>query len=233
MTEPQKSPAPKRKRFGNSDLSTTPRPRLAPDAWTDPAAAIEELRDWAEAHATDSINWYLQHKQLKRIGSRVTRAMSVVFATIGGIIPLASDALGLDVAIGYVFLALSAGCVAFDHFFGFSSGWMRDITTAQTLQQRLMTFHLLWARWQAEQAGVLPPAAAPAPGAFAARTPVDPSGWPAALQLIEALLVDVQQATNDETAGWVNEFKASLSRLDGLARSKEPAAEGHPPPRPE
>ena len=40
---------------------------------------------------------------------------------------------------------MAGGCLAFDHFFGLSSAWMRDIATAQALQRALTEFRLEWA----------------------------------------------------------------------------------------
>jgi hypothetical protein len=209
------------KQTGHTDISTAPRPDLGPDAWRDPAATIEVLRDWAEAHTITAIEWYLKDKRSKRIGSRATRALAVIFAGIGGIVPLIADSLDIDVAVGYVFLALAAGCVAFDHFFGFSSGWMRDMSTAQALQQRLMTFRILWVRWQAEQAGVLPVDQAEQAGQ-AGVLPVKPDSVRSALDMIQALVIDVEKATNEETAAWIGEFKASLSGMDRLSKANGP-----------
>lgn len=45
--------------------------------------------------------------------------------------------------------------MAFDHFFGLSSGWMRDVAALEALQGRLARFHMHWAKWQAAQAGAL------------------------------------------------------------------------------
>lgn len=45
---------------------------------------------------------------------------------------------------GYIFLALAAGCVAMDKFFGFSSNWMRFMTTSLALQRHLAEFEMDW-----------------------------------------------------------------------------------------
>src|SRR5947209_2682494 len=46
----------------------------------------------------------------------------------------------------------AAACVAFDHFFGLSSGWMRDVGTVQALQRRLSEFRFAWITANAEHA---------------------------------------------------------------------------------
>src|SRR5262249_44438820 len=178
-------------------------PAIPAEDWHDPAAVLDRLRGWAQQHTTEAIRWYLRDKQAKRAGSRLLRAAAVILAVAGGLIPLlAGDAgRGPNPKLGYLLLALSAGAVAFDHFFGLSAGWMRDIATAQALQARLARFHLDWATWQATEAGLLKPA-----------TPAEENagGVQQALDLIGHLVTDVHALTEAETAQWVNDFNSSL-----------------------
>ena len=128
--------------------------------WHDQAQALDQLRAWAETRAVETITWYQRDKRTKRWTSRLLRAAAVIFAVAGGLLPLISSSVhGVNANLGYVLLAIAAGCVAYDHFFGMSSGWMRDIAALQALQSRLGRFHLDWARWQAQQAGALGPVA--------------------------------------------------------------------------
>ena len=178
------------------DLRPVARPPLQAQ-WQD-ADALEQLRGWAEARAVETIHWYLRDKKPKRWASRLLRAGAVVFAVAGGVLPLLTASVhGIDPSLGYVFLALAAGCVAFDHFFGLSAGWIRDIVALQALQGSLTRFHLDWARWQAAQAS----------GAGEG----DPVG--AGLALIGGLVEDVAKVTEAETAQWISEFSSSVAAL--------------------
>ncbi len=115
-------------------------------------------------------------------------------------------------AIGYVLLALAAGCVAFDHFFGLSTGWMRDTATIQDLQNRLARLQLDWARWQAEVAGHCPATT----GADGGETALDASlGAVVArgLDLVDQFLSDVLDLTSGETAKWFVDFNSSIADL--------------------
>lgn len=106
-------------------------------------AVVAELRAWGQGVGQDAIDWYLRDKAVRRIGSRVLRVLAILFTLVGGLLPLASTALGTRTANwGYVAFAMAAGCVGFDHFFGLSSGWMRDMAAAQALQRRLTVFQL-------------------------------------------------------------------------------------------
>ncbi len=190
----------RRRSWARGDLSPVARPQL-PSQWQD-AEAIGQLRDWAEARAVETINWYLRDKRPKRWASRLLRAGAVIFAVAGGVLPLLTATVhGIDPSLGYVFLALAAGCVAFDHFFGLSVGWIRDIVALQALQGSLTRFHLDWASWQAARAGGQP------------KTGSDADAISAGLALIGGLIGDIAKVTEAETAQWVTEFSSSVAAL--------------------
>src|SRR5207302_5734643 len=57
---------------------------------------------------------------------------------------------------GYAVFGAAAGCIALDKFFGFSTGWVRYISTAQSIQNELYKFQLDWARAMSRLAGAVP-----------------------------------------------------------------------------
>jgi hypothetical protein len=217
------------------DIMPVSRPGSPPQQWRDQAEALDQLRDWAEARTVETIIWYLRDKRGKRWESRLLRAAAVVFAVAGGVLPLVSGSTeGINPNLGYIFLAVAAGCVAFDHFFGLSSGWMRDVAALEALQGRLARFHMHWAKWQAARAGALDggtaasaaadagaddaaagvAAAGVAAAGVAAATASAATGTTgAALDLIEGLIIDVTQVTEAETTQWIAEFTSSVAAL--------------------
>jgi hypothetical protein len=206
---PPASPAPPdpggrpRRGWTRGDLPVVERLDITAADWADPARTLARLRDWAERRAVVTIDWYTRDKAAKRWFSRLLRAAAVVAAVAGGVLPLISGTVdGVNPSLGYVFLATAAGLVAFDHFFGLSSGWMRDIAAIEALQGTLVRFQLDWTRWQAEQAGALP--AAP-------RTPAEATS--AALDLISALVTAIAEVTEAETAQWITDFSTSVAAL--------------------
>ncbi|MBS2964237.1 SLATT domain-containing protein [Actinocrinis puniceicyclus] len=171
------------------------------------AQAVEALREWAEHQAEGAIEWYMKDKRLKRSGSRLLRALTVLLAVGGSLAPLQAAAVSEKVgAWGYVLLAAAAGCVAFDYFFGVSTGWMRDMAAIQSLQRELTTFRLDWAT-ELLRGG---PADA------------DP-GQPMASQLlmIGRLKSAVDRIVESETTDWLAEFRLSLGRMhDKLGKTQ-------------
>jgi hypothetical protein len=164
--------------------------------WRDPEATLETLRLWAEGNATDAIDWYLRDKAWKRVASRLLRACAILSAVAGGIAPLVAAASDQSANWGYIMLALAAGCVGFDHFFGLSSGWMRDMTTARAVERRLGAFRFGWASANAERA-------------FGTGAPATPAG----LALIQQFTVDVADLIDAETAEWLSEFRANITNF--------------------
>lgn len=183
------------------DMTVRPFPKLAGEER--PEVVLDQLREWAEGHAEDSIAWYLRDKAVRRKISRVLRGCAILLGVAGGVVPLASAARSAsDGSWGYVLLATAGGCLAFDHFFGLSSAWMRDISAAQAIQRGLTEFRLDWA------ATVLPAAD---PGG---------SGAPASdvLRRREALIRTLVMRTADlveaETGEWLSEFRSNIGDLN-------------------
>lgn len=208
-----------RRRWFRGDIDPVAPPGLSLSQWAEPYEALGQLCGWAERYATTAMNWYLRDKQVKRWASRLLRAMAVLFAVGGGIVPLVGGVGGSSNA-GYVLIALAAGCVAFDHFFGLSSGWMRDISTAQALQDRLATFHLGWVRWQASGVDLQ------------SQDQISEHLRPNiqdALELINGLVVDVGRLTEAETTQWITNFNSSIAMLGkqiGTPSAQPPVAGG-------
>lgn len=186
------------------DLSAGPAfPIATTEDWRDPAAALAGLHEYAERKAIEAIDWYLADKRAKKTASRTLRALAILLAAAGGIQPLVDAALpGRGWAgWGYVLLATAAACVAFDRFFGLSSGWMRDMSTAQALQRRLETFRYDWATECLRGAITAP----------------DEEQVTRALALIREFGEDVADAIERETTDWVVEFQSNLAQLEHRA----------------
>jgi hypothetical protein len=186
------------------DISPVTRPDVTVEKWNDQVRALDQLATWAESRTVETINWYLRDKKVKRLASRGFRAAAIVFAVAGAVMPLVSSSThGINPNLGYVFLAVAGGCLAFDHFFGLSSGWMRDIVAAQSLQGKLARFHLVWARWEATHGPALTSTSAEA--AAGARE--------LALDHIDDLVGEVSRITESETMQWVAEFSSVTAAL--------------------
>lgn len=129
------------------DLGLPELPSLtwAPGIVRDDLAA---LRAWAERVAGEAVAWYMTEKRLKARWSRRLRSFAIVLATLGGAVPVVALASRHPEYgnWGYLLLALAAGCVAYDRFFGYSSAWSRYVATATLIQGELADFRIGWAQ---------------------------------------------------------------------------------------
>jgi ABC-type multidrug transport system fused ATPase/permease subunit len=192
-------PRPDRRRR-RRDLRAGPFPTAAMEEWQDTEAALTQLYRYAEGRAIEAVDWYLQDKRSKRIWSRGLRLLAILLVIAGGLQPLLDAAAPgpSRTAWGYVLLAMAAACIGFDRFFGLSSGWMRSMTTAQSLERRLEQLQYDWAAECARSAS---------------RT-VDPKQVQNRLALLRVFSDDVAALMQQETAEWVLEFQSKLLRLE-------------------
>jgi hypothetical protein len=202
------------------DLDPRPFPEIGADDPAGQREALVRLRAWAEQSAEDAVDWYLRDKRRKRTGSRLLQSLAIVFAVAGTAVPLGTAAAGgPGQGWGYVLLAVAAGCKAFDHFFGLSSAWMRDIASAHALRGELDAVRLEWA-CDVVRAGPGGAAAASVDG------PLDPREVERQLALIIRLVTAVRGRIDAETADWQAEFGAhtrQLHELGALPGAERPA----------
>jgi hypothetical protein len=182
-------------------------PNTLPDlAWDGPeiANSLALLRRYVESEAQRQIDWYFAKMKAKSQASSALRFAAIVLFVAGGLAPLVkatltSNRLPFEIAqAGYLLLALGAGCLALDRFFGFSTAWMRYVTAALALEKSLEEFRLEWARSLAKLRGAPPN-----------ETQLD--------QLIltcETFSLAIRSQVEQETNAWVAEFQSNLAQLE-------------------
>ncbi|MFD7707308.1 SLATT domain-containing protein [Streptomyces sp. NPDC059786] len=170
--------------------------------WGDPAERLHELYRWVEHGALDTTSYYLADRAWKRRGARALRAGAAAGAFAGAALPLL-DLTGVISGVaawGYLSLLLGVACVAGDRFFGLTSGWMRDVATAQAVQRRLQVLQFDWATECVRE--VLGPAEGTA-GEAAERC----------LGVLRRFSEDVTELVRAETADWMVEFRTGPAPL--------------------
>ncbi|WP_392676226.1 SLATT domain-containing protein [Streptomyces sp. LN785] len=165
--------------------------------WGEPAERLDELYRWVETDALRTADWYLRDRVWKRRGARVLRIGTAVGAIAGGALPLLdlTGALAGAAGWGYLSLLLGAACMACDRFFGLTSGWMRNLATAQAVQRRLQVLQFDWASECVRE--VLGPTEGTASEA-AERC----------LGVLRRFSEDITELVRSETADWIVEFRA-------------------------
>ncbi|MGW4980618.1 SLATT domain-containing protein [Streptomyces mirabilis] len=184
--------------------------------WGEPAERLHELYRWVEQGALDTASWYLADRVWKRRGARVLRGGAAVGAVAGAALPLLdlTGVVGGVAPWGYLALLLGVACVAGDRFFGVTSGWIRDVATAQAVQRRLQVLQFDWASESVRE--VLGPTEGTASEAA-----------DRCLGVLRRFSEDITELVRVETADWMVEFRtgpAPLGIQSSLAGA--PRAEG-------
>src|ERR1051325_341596 len=177
--------------------------------------SISALYQYAEASANDAIEWYRKSKRHKAQASQLLRFLAIVLTTIGGLTPIIGG-LGLSTLqlrgtfninvgqLGYLFLGLAAAWVGLDRFFGFSSGWMRYLTTKMTLERALSEFRLDWAMMVAKLGEKSPTL----------------DQVQLMIQRVKEFLLAIDNQVEQETQSWVSEFKTNLAEIEKTAKTQ-------------
>ncbi|MEU8567033.1 SLATT domain-containing protein [Streptomyces pathocidini] len=183
--------------------------------WGEPAERLEELYLWVESRALRTADWYLADRRRKRRAARALRLATAVAGSVGIALPLMdlTGLLGNGAGWGYLALLAAAVCTGCDRFFGLTSGWMRDVATAQAVQRRLEALQFDWASESVRE--ILGPTEGTASEA-AERC----------LTVLRRFAEDVSELVRSETTDWMVEFRAGSAPL--LTQSVVP-----PAPRPE
>ncbi|WP_306332809.1 SLATT domain-containing protein [Streptomyces sp. KL118A] len=169
--------------------------------WGDPAERLDELYRWVERGALNTAEWYLTDRGRKRRAARLLRVGAALGAVGAGALPLldlagaGAGATGALAGWGFVSLLGAVACVGCDRFFGLTSGWMRDVATAQAVQRRLQVLQFDWASESVRE--VLGPTEGTA-GEAAERC----------LGVLRKFTDDVTELVRAETSDWMVEFRA-------------------------
>lgn len=186
--------------------------KLPPLSWApqDQVASLEKMAEYVSNEAQTAIGWYLAKKGAKKRGATFCRVAALVLVTVSGLIPILAEIWQTDgkpdIAPGWASaaLVLAVACVGLDRFYGYSSAWMRFLTTEMQIRHALHEFHL---DWEIRRTG------------FA-------SGQPTGQQLHEGLLAcrtfltQLNTILKDEMNTWVQEFSAAIQEIDRAAKTQ-------------
>lgn len=178
------------------------------------AESLGKLKAYVTRHAANAVEYYQFAKRPKKRWAIWLRMSALLFAGAAGLIPILSQlfvdeqgGLYIQPAWASVALALAAGALAIDRFFGFSSGWMRFMGTELKVRRALDDFEL---EWEASRVG-----------------------WsehsPSAEQVQDMIgratrfAGAVADIVRDETEQWMSEFREAIRQLD--ERSKAAVSE--------
>ena len=190
--------------------------------------SLSILHQYVEDEAQKQIQWYWDNKRAKAHMSMFLRFMAIILFALGGLVPIVKATLPPAVVSkipfdfgqsGYLLIGVAAGCMGLDRFFGYSTGWIRYITTAMAIEKSLEGFRLEWTRNMAKMRGAPPTS----------------EQLEALIQICAAVSVAIKGQVEQETKAWVVEFQTNLSQLEkdlqakadeAKAKTKQAAAGG-------
>lgn len=180
-------------------------PDETPPVWnpSNVADSLQEIRKYVEIEAGKAINWYFKNKASKALLSRWLRFLAITLSSIAGVLPIVLSVFhdntsgiqsGLFVSL---LLGVAAALVGLDHFFGFSSGWIRYVITATAMQAALEEFRMDWQL-------------------LSAHLSMPPSNDQvlALLERAKSFRASIAGMVLDETKSWAAEFQTNMSQLE-------------------
>lgn len=170
-----------------------------PSEWGETTEVIKELFSWVESFAIETINWYTREKVSKARWSRFLRIFAVLSFALGTVTPVVTVGMGWSrqAIWGYGIIGLGACCLAIDRVCGFSSSWMRYVSTAISLNRQLVMFQVSWPRIEAR--------VSQQPGS---------ESFSDAIQALVNFVDVASRLMEDETLSWVSEFQNHVVQLE-------------------
>lgn len=163
--------------------------------------------------AKSSAEWYTQPRKIKKNISKIIRASSIVLIGVGGLFPIIGvvsygEGNTIDLSNGGYYTIAVAGILLFlDKFFGFSSGWIRYITTEMEIRRQIDLFEI---QWEIERSKT----------ALCPDTDFGCERATELLQMLKDFTAQIGQLVKQETESWASEFQDSIMELQKLADSK-------------
>jgi hypothetical protein len=193
----------------------TPTNGLSNLSWKDPdvETSLIELRRYVENEAQKQIAWYYAKMRRKAQVSTVLRFAAILLFVMGGLVPIIKATLQPDAIknipfdfgqAGYLLIGVAAGCVGLDRFFGYSTGWIRYITTAMAIEKSLEEYRMEWARNIAKLRG----------------GPPNEEQLDQLIQTCETFSLAIKTQVEQETKAWVAEFQSNLTQLEKDLQAK-------------
>jgi hypothetical protein len=182
------------------------RPSLENLDWFQPKReeSLNRVYDHATGLADESERWYLSHRRSKRRWGQGLRAAALVLGTAAAVIPILSQILtepnaepAIEPGWASIALVIAAGLVALDRYFGYSSAWMRYMTTGMRIARLRQEFEYDWNHT-----------------ATTVVKPPSDADLETLLRIARKLVTDVNDAVAAETGDWVSEFRGTLQTAE-------------------
>lgn len=176
--------------------------------------AVNSIFNGAQEFSQKKRQWYRDNIDFKKKASKVTRLSCFFLFLAGVILPLiaaTSDIAPTKLLItqfGVVSLVIAGLGLALDRIFGWSSGWVRYISTLFEMEERTWNFTRDWSDYILKHDNKL--------------TKKD---MEILYKKASEFEVEITRLRNDETKQWIAEFNHGIALLNDLIRSQREETE--------
>lgn len=175
--------------------------------------ALAKLFQHTVTKAQGNIDWYTRNARIKKRRAQIIRLLSLSLLGIGSVTPVLLDLypeINIPTSIATLIIAAGTGLIALDRFWGYSTGWMRFLTTEMRIKMLLESFEYDWYtlinRFDVKQPGLTE----------------------SLITRCATLRDQINSIVQEETNSWVEEFRASLRTYDislkALSEGSQPGA---------
>lgn len=170
---------------------------------------IQEIYNRAIKIVDERIAWYQRKSAVNGKLSKSFRLITIIFGGIGILCPLFDSLSLLGVTdgtfskLGYIFFGLAGIFLILDRFYGWSTGWMRFMSTLLRLEKLKRQFELKWLN-----------------ETFIKTQENSTARNEELAQIILTFINDVDNEVERETDIWVQEFQTSLAALEQFVNNK-------------
>jgi len=174
-----------------------------------PDEALPSIYAHVETAFLMTCTWYWTSIRRKRRASLWARSSAFLLLILGTSLPIVAAILAtaeerlLFTQTAVALLAVAGLTQVADRVFGWSSGWMRYVTTVTTMENLTRAFELEWAKYIVSKS-----------------TPLDSSDVKSLFELSKGLEQELTKLQAEETTKWVAEFNSSISLLETLIKAQ-------------
>lgn len=174
-----------------------------------PEEILSAIYAHIEATSINMCNWYWTSIKTKRVTSLAIRGFAFALLIFGSTLPIfaaiqetADEKLSLT-QLGVGLLAIAGLTQVADKVFGWSSGWMRYISTVTTMENLTRAFQMEWAKYLLCKTG-----------------PIDAKDAATLFGLAKGLEQELTKLQAEETTKWISEFNTGIALLDTLIKTQ-------------
>lgn len=180
------------------------------DSWNnykgkEPEEVIETVYTRIQNTSRTICDWYWASIGKKRKVSYIVRLLAYALLAIGTTLPLIA-AVKITSAEKLTFTQWGIACLVLaglaqlgDRVFGWSSGWMRYVTTVTAMENLTRSFQMAWGKYLVSKT-----------------VPLEIADAQALFELASGLELELTKLQAEETSKWVSEFNTGIQLLDNM-----------------